>query len=278
MSTRLRLATWNIHKGIGTDRLYRLDRTIEVLKSIDADVVCLQEVDEGCTRSASESQVRRLGDALKYPHAALGLNVRVGCGGYGSAILSRHPLWDVRNVDLTVPPKKRRSGLVARIEHGPPGGWLLANVHLGLMHLERKVQVRRLLDELLDDGGEGPVVIAGDWNEWGSRLVHGVLRDNGFHLARMDGHGRRGPASFPSRRPLVALDRVLYREPARCHHVLCVRDEAAWKASDHLPIVVELETPTGLPPGGTGGGTTLDGHAHAARAEEAAQPRLASQS
>ena len=131
------------------------------------------------------------------------------------------------------------------------------------MHLERKVQVRRLLGELLQEGNDkNPVVIAGDWNEWGSRLVHGVLRDHGFHLARMDAHGRRGPASFPSRRPLVALDRVLYREPARCHHVLCVRDEAAWKASDHLPLVVELETP-------------LDAHA---RAEAAPQPRVASQS
>lgn len=268
MSTRLRLATWNIHKGIGTDRVYRLDRTIDVLRSLDADVVCLQEVDEGCTRSDRESQVRRLADGLKYPHAALGLNVRVGCGGYGSAILSRHPLWDVRNVDLTVPPKKRRAGLVARVEHGPPGGWLLANVHLGLMHLERKVQVRRLLAELLHEKNghaKNPVVIAGDWNEWGSRLVQGVLRDHGFHLARTDAHGRRGPASFPSRRPFVALDRVLYREPARVHHVLCVRDEAAWKASDHLPVVVDLETP-------------LEPHPQSASPALVGQPRAASQS
>lgn len=244
MTARLRLVTWNIHKGIGTDRRYALERTIEVLKGLDGDVVCLQEVDEGVHRSARDSQVTRLAEALGYPHAALGLNVRVGDGGYGSAILSRHALWDVRNVDLTVPPKKRRGGLVARVEHGPPGGWLLANVHLGLLHLERKVQVRRLLAHLLeDDHRHRPLVIAGDWNEWGRRLVRGALEEAGFHLARGEGHGPRGARTFPSGRPLLALDRVLYRAPIRCHHVACIVDGAARRASDHLPVVVELETP-----------------------------------
>ena len=244
MTARLRLVTWNIHKGIGSDRRYRLERTIEVLKALDGDVVCLQEVDEGVARSRGDSQVGRLCDALGYPHAALGLNVRVGVGAYGSATLSRFPLWDVRNVDLTVPPKKRRSGLVARVEHGPPGGWLLANVHLGLLHLERKVQVRRLLAHLLEHSpADSPLVIAGDWNEWGSRLVSGALKRSGFHLARLDAHGPRGVATFPSRRPLLCLDRVLYRAPVRVHHVACVNEGLAREASDHLPVVVELETP-----------------------------------
>lgn len=172
MSHRLTLATWNIHKGIGTDGRYRLDRTIHVLKGLDADIVCLQEVDESVARSRRDSQLQRLARELDYPYAALGLNVRVGSGGYGSATLSRLPLWDVRNVDLTVPPKKRRSALVARVDHAVPGGWLLANVHLGLMHLERTVQVRRLLAHIVQDIPPGhPVVIAGDWNEWGRRLV-----------------------------------------------------------------------------------------------------------
>jgi endonuclease/exonuclease/phosphatase family metal-dependent hydrolase len=135
---------------------------------------------------------------------------------------------------------------VTRIEHGPPGGWLLANVHLGLLHLERKVQVKRLLTHLLQDADEHehrPVVIAGDWNEWGNRLVQGALNASGFHLARADCHGPRGARTFPSRRPLASLDRVLYRAPARLHHVACVVDDSTRCASDHLPIVVDLETP-----------------------------------
>jgi endonuclease/exonuclease/phosphatase family metal-dependent hydrolase len=243
MPARLTLATWNIHKGIGTDGRYRLDRTIHVLKGLDADVVCLQEVDEGVARSRGESQLERLSHELGYPYAALGLNVRVGGGGYGSATLSRLPMWDVHNVDLTVPLKKRRSALLTRVETGVPGGWLVANVHLGLLHLERKIQVRRLLTHILEDAERGkPIVIAGDWNEWGRRLVQGALRDAGFHLARLDCHGPKGVATFPSIKPLLCLDRVLYRGPVRVHHVQCVLDSATRTASDHLPVVVELES------------------------------------
>jgi len=239
----VRIVTWNIHKGIGTDRCYRLERVIAVLRDVDADVVCLQEVDRGVPRSACDDQAERLGEALGYDHAALGLNVRVKSGAYGNLTLSRFPLTDVKNVDLTIPPKKRRSGLVTRVEIGPPGGLLLANVHLGLMHLERRVQVRRLLAHVFEDSRpDQPLVIAGDWNEWTRRLVHGVLRERGFHVAR--GETRpRGVRTWPSRRPLVALDRILYRDPIRCRHVACILDDLTRVASDHLPLMVELDVP-----------------------------------
>ena len=243
MASKLRLVTWNIHKGIGTDRRYRLERIVAVLQDLDADVVCLQEVDRGVPRSSHEDQAERLSEELGYPHAALGLNVRVRRGAYGNLILSRHPLADVHNVDLTVPPKKRRSGLVARVMHGPPEGWMLANVHLGLMHLERRIQVKRLLEHLFEGARpEQPLVIAGDWNEWTTRLVHGVMHDAGFHVARSDARPR-GERTWPSRRPFVELDKILYRDPVRCHHVVCVLDDVTRVASDHLPLMVELDAP-----------------------------------
>lgn len=243
MGSRLRIVTWNIHKGIGTDRAYRLDRVVAVLRDLDADVICLQEVDQGVPRSSFENQAEHLSEALGYPHAALGLNVRVKDGAYGNLILSRSPLADVHNVDLTVGPKKRRSGLVARVRAGPPGGFWLANVHLGLMHLERKIQVRRLLEHLFEGTQpDEPMVIAGDWNEWTTRLVRTVVNEHGFHLARTD-RRPRGERTWPSRKPLVALDKILYRDPIRCHHVICVLDEVTRVASDHLPLMVELEVP-----------------------------------
>jgi endonuclease/exonuclease/phosphatase family metal-dependent hydrolase len=137
-----------------------------------------------------------------------------------------------------------------RVDTGPPHGWLVANVHLGLMHLERRIQVRRLLAHLFEGAHEDQChVIAGDWNEWASRLVRPVMREWGFHLARTDARPR-GERTWPSRRPLVALDKILYRDPVRCHHVACVLDETTRVASDHLPLVVELTTP--LRPRGAG--------------------------
>ena len=243
MTSRLRIVTWNIHKGIGVDRVYRLERIVAVLRDLDADVICLQEVDQGVRRSRFENQAELLSEGLGYPHAALGLNVRVANGAYGNLTLSRWPLEDVHNVDLTVPPKKRRSGLVTRVQTGPAGGWLLANVHLGLMHLERKVQARRLLGHVFEGAApEQALVIAGDWNEWSSRLVRKVMHEEGFHIARTDARPR-GERTWPSRRPLLCLDKILYRDPVRCHHVACVLDDVTRVASDHLPLIVELETP-----------------------------------
>ena len=241
VKTRIRIVTWNIHKGIGTDRRYALERTIQVLRDLDADVVCLQEADHGVSRSAYENQKKRLRRELGYPHATFKLNVKVEKGGYGNLTLSKFPITAWRNVDLTIPPKKRRSGLVARLEVRPGVTWVVANVHLGLMHLERKVQVRRLLHDLVEDAEDDePLVIAGDWNEWGTRLTRSVMKEWGLHLARTD-HRPWGERTWPSRRPLVALDKILYRDPVRCHHVVCVLDEVTRVASDHVPLMVELE-------------------------------------
>ncbi len=243
MTSKLRIVTWNIHKGIGTDRQYRLDRTIGVLRDLDADVVCLQEVDDRVPRSSRDRQAQRLADALDYPHHVLGLNVRVGGGAYGNLTLSRYPLRRPHNHDLTIPPKKRRSGLVATIAAGPSHGWMIANVHLGLLHIERRVQMRRLLRHLFAQAGaDQPLVVAGDWNEWGSGIVREVMRDWGFHLARSDARPK-GERTWPSRRPLVGLDKIAYREPVRCHHVACVLDRVTRVTSDHLPLMVELEAP-----------------------------------
>src|SRR3546814_1135735 len=41
----IKVASYNMRKGIGTDRRRRPDRTLDVLCEIDADIICLQEAD-----------------------------------------------------------------------------------------------------------------------------------------------------------------------------------------------------------------------------------------
>lgn len=243
MTSKLRIVTWNIHKAIGTDGAYRLDRVMEVLRDLDPDVACLQEVDEGVPRSRGERQGQRLARELGYRHSALGLNVKVRGGAYGNLTLSRFPLKRVRNIDLTIPPKKRRSGLVVDVMTGPPHGWRIANAHLGLMHLERRVQVRRMMRHLFADAApDQPLVALGDWNDWRSKLVRTVMREWGFHIARTD-QRPMGAKTFPSSRPLVSLDKIVYRDPVTCHHVVTVLNRVTRIASDHLPLMVELQAP-----------------------------------
>jgi endonuclease/exonuclease/phosphatase family metal-dependent hydrolase len=245
LSDTLRFVTWNIHKGIGTDGCYRLERTIEVLKALEGDVVCLQEVDECVPRSSWHRQATLIAEALGFPHTALGLNVRVAGGHYGNCTLSRRPLKAIRNVDLTVPLKKRRGGLVTQVEGKDGQRWIVANVHLGLMHLERRVQLRNLLAQVLRGARkEDAVVIAGDSNDWRNLLVPGIASREGFHVARLPDHRAGGPRTYPSRRPLSALDKILYREPVQVKHVACVLDDRTRFASDHLPLVADLHVPS----------------------------------
>ena len=92
----IRIVTYNIHKGIGgVDRRYRPERIITTLQQYDADIVLLQEVDDGVPRSRSHRQVDLFADALEMRYRAFQRNVKLTRGHYGNAILSQN-LGDLR--------------------------------------------------------------------------------------------------------------------------------------------------------------------------------------
>ncbi|KAA3630847.1 MAG: endonuclease [Proteobacteria bacterium] len=240
----MRLLTWNIHKGIGSiDRRYNLDRVVEVIRYYDSDVVVLQEVDDGVPRSGSDSQAEKLADVLGYPHFHFGPNVTLKRGCYGNATLSRFPVSRRCNIDLTFPGKKARGGLYTELRAQANGHRLrlhLVNVHLGLSGMERRWQIRRLLecDELTRLERASRIVIAGDTNDWSGALARGRLREAGFEC--VTGVGRRASLTFPSWQPVGALDRVFARGTIDCEHYRRARLAMAFQASDHLPVVVDI--------------------------------------
>jgi endonuclease/exonuclease/phosphatase family metal-dependent hydrolase len=234
---RLRIASWNIHKGIGgVDRRYRPERIVALLASLDPDVCLLQEVDDGARRSGFDCQVEVIGDVLGmkwrswYPNHHL----KVGC--YGNAILSRVPFHQPHNLNLTLPLHKRRSALHARFD--APGFerplWIF-NCHLGLAEAERRQQLRRLL-RLIDEhhGSEQDVVIAGDLNDVWKQLGPAVLAPAGFTTVA------RPPLTFPAIRPLRPLDRVFVRGRVAIDACARVDGALARAASDHRPLRFDL--------------------------------------
>ncbi len=237
---RFRLITYNIHKGIGgVDRRYRPERIIETLARYNADVVLLQEVDDGVPRSRHDRQVDTLGDALGMSHRAFQRNVSLTNGYYGNAILSRHPLHDVHHVDLTVPLKKRRRALVARcvIREQYQRTIQLVNCHLGLAGFERAIQLRKILDSkaLRQLHHQTPTIVGGDYNDlWGS-LGKRLMEPAGYFAAC------KAARTFPAIMPVRSLDRIYFKGDLRFEHSFPARTEIARQASDHLPIVADFE-------------------------------------
>ncbi len=236
----LRALTYNIHKCIGgLDGRYRPERIRDVIAHYDPDVVFLQEVDQGAKRSRRDRQIDVLGDLLRMRHRAFIPNVNVPGGGvYGNGLLSRYPLTDVRNVDLTLPPKKRRCALHARcrVRLGRATRTVhLFDLHLGLSGIERRIQLRTLLDspEVTRLHEKTPVIVAGDLNDvWGT-IGKNILAPAGFR-----GSGRL--RSFPAYAPLRALDGIHVRGNIDFVDARTSRLDVAREASDHLPIVAEL--------------------------------------
>jgi endonuclease/exonuclease/phosphatase family metal-dependent hydrolase len=166
--------------------------------------------------------------------------VRLKIGHYGNALLSKFPLTDVVDLDLTIPFKKRRAALVARFHAEADGhtrSVTVANVHLGLAGFERTMQLRRLLtaDCVHRVRGQTPLIVGGDFNDVYGNLGRRVMRPAGFELA--SGHGRTFPAAAPLRR----LDRVFCRGNLRACDAFVGHTALARKASDHLPLIVDFE-------------------------------------
>jgi endonuclease/exonuclease/phosphatase family metal-dependent hydrolase len=240
IAMQFRLMSYNIHKGIGgMDRRYRPERIVTTIAQYRPDIVLMQEVDDGVPRSRFDREVDLIGDALDFRHRAFQRNVTLRCGCYGNAILSRFPLSDVHDIDLTIPMKKRRQALAAhctlRWEHHSRS-MLLFNLHLGLAGFERAMQLRKVLAaEVLKHTHESTAtIIAGDFNDvWGS-LGKGILEPRGFIPAL------GMTKTFPAILPMRPLDRVYYRGGLTLGHSFASHTKLSRHASDHLPVILDF--------------------------------------
>lgn len=246
MPLTVRVASWNVHKCTGgLDRRHDPARTAAVLAELGADVVLLQEVAQNGRWYGGHGtrQVDVLGDALGMPHRSYFVNVRFGPrrGEYGNAILSRHAIATSENIDLTLSGRKSRSVLHAELRLPVAAGHTrtlhVFNLHLGLGERERLEQLRRFLANhtVQHIQHRTPTIVAGDFNDvWGT-LGKKVLEPAGF----------RGPSrplrTFPAWAPVRALDSLRVRGDVQVVRLDRVRTRLTRVASDHLPLLAELQ-------------------------------------
>jgi endonuclease/exonuclease/phosphatase family metal-dependent hydrolase len=246
---RVRVVSWNVHGCVGADRRFDPLRTAEALAALAPDVALLQEVGDSRGVHPPVDQAAAIARALGLT-AALGITMPREPFGYGNVTLTRLPVRDTEAFDLSVRGREPRACL--RVVVGRQGLHLTTvNLHLGLGPGERRRQLRILLDGALDGlphGELGPLVIGGDFNDFPPGPVSRTL---GTWMVDCGGAGGgRGfweRRTFPASRPLLRLDRV-YAHGVRVLAAHTDRSAAARAASDHLPVVVEVEVPEELDP------------------------------
>jgi endonuclease/exonuclease/phosphatase family metal-dependent hydrolase len=244
---RLRVATYNIHKGVrgvGPRKRLEIHNLGLGIEALDADLVFLQEVRLYEARDArrfdrtwfgwpSEGQAEFLapdGYAVAYRSNAVTRH-----GEHGNALLSRWPLGAIGHHDVSDHRFEQR-GLLHVPVHWQETMVHAVVAHLGLMHAGRVRQVQRLADFIADEVPRGaPLIVAGDFNDWGERL-DAPMREIGLERAL----GARSRPTFPSRVPVFALDRI-YTRGLACRLTHVPRGSAWARMSDHLPLVAEFE-------------------------------------
>ncbi|HEX7751840.1 MAG TPA: endonuclease/exonuclease/phosphatase family protein [Novosphingobium sp.] len=230
---QLTFASYNIHKAVGTDRRRDPDRILAVLREIDADVVALQEADRRF--GARESVLPR--QALdESPWRAVPLSLRPdSIGWHGNALLVRRGI-EVAHATIVPLPVLEPRGAV-RADLTVEGRALrVVGMHLDLSGLRRRHQVRSILADVAGCDRHCPTVLMGDLNEWA--LHGGCFREFGGDW-RVLTPGR----SFPSRRPVAQLDRLVISGEWETLATGVHHSALAARGSDHLPVFARLEMP-----------------------------------
>ncbi len=234
----MKVASYNIHKCRGPDGFSRPHRILEVLNEIDADVVALQEVDR---RFGARTGL--LDPAVIESETGLSLlgqsDIPDGHGWHGNALLVRGRPLHYRRTRVKLPGLEPRGAVIAEIDLGK-GAFSVMATHFGLLRRSRMDQAQTILDAF-HELKPMPTILLGDFNEWRRRRRSALeILEPVFGVAPV-------LCSFPAPLPLFPMDRIL-GWPAGSVTRSAVHDTPlARTASDHLPLVAEVNLNVELP-------------------------------
>jgi endonuclease/exonuclease/phosphatase family metal-dependent hydrolase len=222
---QLRVLTYNIHHGEGTDRKFDLERIAKIIKAAEPDVVALQEIDRKTRRASGVDQAAELGK-LTGMHAEFGKAMDYSGGEYGEAILSRQKPTNVRVHALPHGPGREPRAAIAvtlAARNGLPE-LVFVGTHLCHQSTEDRVAQAKKINEAYLPDSKAVAILAGDLN---ARTDSSPMRE----------FGKQWTDTMPQRNK---IDYVLVR-PRDPWHVVEAKVIAEPVASDHDPVLVVLE-------------------------------------
>ncbi len=229
----LRALSYNIRHGVGMDGQLDLERTADLLRSLRADVIGLQEVDLAVKRSGYRNQVNALAAQLEM-HPVFGSFMDYDGGQYGMAALSRLPV--VRAEALRLPDgNEPRIALAFEVQHASGERVLVVNVHFDWVEDDayRLAQAKVVRDYLAE--ARTRWVLMGDFNDVPDSETLALFRAIGVEVPKPPGASN----TFPADEPTKEID-FLFRskDPSWKSSESQVVDEKV--ASDHRPVMGTL--------------------------------------
>ena len=231
--TRLRIATYNIRKALGTDRRRDPQRILRIVRDLRADVVMVQEADRRWSPRPSALPGARILAATGMELVDLG-DGGPNMGAHGNALLVNRAFGVERVAAVDLPGFEPRGMIAARLTLPDGRGVWAVGVHLGLLRASRRRQLTALGAWLDAQGArDEPVIVAGDFNE----------RSATKGLEALEGRLRVLPpqATYHARYPLWPLDRIATSAHFEAGEPRVVHDWRTRDASDHLPLVADLD-------------------------------------
>lgn len=236
-SKRITVMTYNIHHCNPPSAGAKIDveAIAQVIRKEKPDLVALQEVDVNTERSGKGLHQAKELARLTNMHFFFSKAIDHQGGDYGVAVLSRFPILDSTRFILPIDPKiggETRTLAAITVEVAKGKRVFFACTHLDLKEPNRLSQAELIMKHF--DGTTSPVLLAGDFNALSDSKVIRQFEQQ-FTRSCQD-----CKPTIPVENPNRAIDFIMYKSGSSVKPLSTrVIDEKY--ASDHLPVVAELE-------------------------------------
>ncbi|MBI4428079.1 MAG: endonuclease/exonuclease/phosphatase family protein [Ignavibacteriales bacterium] len=240
----VRILTYNVHHGEGTDGKVDVERIARIILDSKADLVALQEVDRGVERSGKIDMITMLSDLTGMTYA-FGRIIDYQGGQYGNAVLTRFPILAEKNLHFEMLGEGEQRGLLQLVVEARGHEIVFMNTHLDPRDddTQRLMCIKEIIGES-ESYGERAVFVGGDFNDIPGSRTHDSIKAEFHDCWEIVGSGKG--FTYPTENPSKRIDFLFLKKNKQNSF-----SSLSWKpvfarvlshdASDHLPLLVEFE-------------------------------------